>query len=196
MTYNDNIFKIEFNNVPPQKGSVLISEPFLQDSYFQRSVIFLTEHSDNGSMGFVLNKNLDIFLNDIIKGLEIDKKIPVFLGGPVNVDTLFFLHNLDFIPDSYKVTDNVYLNGDFEFLKDYLNSGGKIEGKIKFFFGYSGWEEDQLIDELEENSWLVTAIPEKELLSTKNQKVWEKTLSSLGGKYKKWTQFPKDPALN
>ncbi len=196
MTYNENVFKIEFNNVPPKKGSVLISEPFSQDSYFQRSVVFLTEHTDNGSMGFVLNKSLDVNLNELIKGLEIDKKIPVFLGGPVNVDTLFYLHTLSFIPDSYQVTDTVYLNGDFDFLKEYINNGGDIDGNIKFFFGYSGWSENQLKDELSENSWLVSIITDNELLTTKNKKIWEKTLSSLGAKYKKWTQFPKNPTLN
>ena len=196
MEYNDDVFKIEFNNVPPSKGSVLISEPFLQDSYFQRAVVYLTEHTNEGSMGFVLNKNLDISLNDLIKGVTVDKKIPVFLGGPVNVETLFFLHTLNFIPDSYQVTDTVYLNGDFELLKDYINSGAEIEGKIKFFFGYSGWSEDQLKDELKENSWLVGAISDNDILKTNNQKTWENTLSSLGEKYKKWTKFPKDPTLN
>lgn len=196
MMYNEDSFKIEFNNIPPAKGSVLISEPFSQDSYFQRSVVFLTEHSDAGSMGFMLNKNLDISLNDLIKGITIEQKIPVFLGGPVNVDTLFFIHTLTFIPESYKVTDTIYLNGDFDLLKDYINNGGEIEGKVRFFFGYSGWEKRQLMDELKENSWLVGGITDKEMLNTRNLKVWEKTLSSLGEKYKKWTKFPKDPTLN
>jgi putative transcriptional regulator len=196
MGFNEDAFKIEFNNIPPQKGSVLISEPFLQDSYFQRSVIFLTEHSETGSMGFVLNKNLDISLNELVKGISVNEEIPVFLGGPVNVDTLFFIHTLKFIRESYRVTDTIYLNGDFDMLKDYINNGGEVEGKIKFFFGYSGWEKKQLMDELKENSWLVGGITDKDMLSTDNKKVWEKALSALGEKYKKWTKFPKDPTLN
>lgn len=196
MLFNEELFKIEFNNIPPQKGSILISEPFLKESYFQRAVIYLTDHSELGSMGFVLNKSLEIGLNDLIKGITVDKKIPVFLGGPVNVDTLFFIHNLAFIPGSYKITDTIFLNGDFNFLKEYINSGAEIEGKIKFFFGYSGWQKNQLMDELKENSWLVGAISEKEILSTQSHRIWEKSLSALGDKYKKWTKFPKDPSLN
>jgi len=196
MIYNEDAFKIEFNNVPPTKGSVLISEPFLQDSYFQRAVVYLTEHSEVGSMGFVLNKSLDIGLNELVKGVNIKEKIPVFLGGPVHVETLFYLHTFRFIPDSYPVSDTVFLNGDFELVKDYINSGGEIEGKIKFFFGYSGWSDNQLLEEIKENAWLVGGISDEEILSTNSVKVWEKTLSSLGERYKKWTKFPKDPTLN
>jgi putative transcriptional regulator len=195
MKYEDS-FKIETNHVQPEKGSVLISEPFLQDSYFQRAVVYLTEHSDDGSMGFVLNKNLDVNLNDLVKGIDSHLNIPVFLGGPVNVDTLFFLHRLHFIPNSYKVSDNIYLNGDFELLKDYINSGENINGKVKFFFGYSGWGSNQLMDEIKENSWLVGNISQEAIFCNNCSKVWEKTVSSLGDKYRRWTTFPKNPSLN
>ncbi len=196
MPFDEDSFKIKYNNVVPAKGSILISEPFLIDSYFQRAVVFLAEHSTEGSMGFVLNKNLDISLSELIKDLTVKQHIPVFLGGPVNVDTLFFLHNLPFIPQSHPISDTLFLNGDFDFLKDYINAGGEIDGKIKFFFGYSGWNQNQLTEELKENAWLVGSIPEIDTLQTNTVKVWEKALASLGEKYKKWTKFPKDPSLN
>lgn len=196
MRYNEDVFKIEFNNVEPTKGCVLISEPFLQDAYFQRSVVYLVDHSESGSMGFVLNKELDIDLCNLIEDIHSETKIPVFLGGPVSVETLFYIHTFPFISDSYKITDTLYLNGDFELLKDYINAGGEIEGKIKFFFGYSGWENNQLKLELKENSWMVGSVTEKEVLKSKNVKVWEHTLAKLGEKYKQWAKFPKDPNLN
>lgn len=196
MRYNEDVFKIEFNNVQPTKGCVLISEPFLQDAYFQRSVVYLIDHSELGSMGFVLNKELDINLSDLIGDIKCETKIPVFLGGPVSVETLFYIHTFSFIPESYKITDTLYLNGDFEFLKDYINSGGEIEGKIKFFFGYSGWEKNQLMEELKENSWMVGSVTDNEVLKSRDVKVWEHTLAKLGEKYKQWAKFPKDPTLN
>lgn len=196
MKYNEDIFKIEFNNVEPSKGCVLISEPFLQNAYFQRSLVYLIDHSEIGSMGFVLNKQLDIDLSDLISEIHTKTKIPVFLGGPVGVETLFYIHTFPFIPESYKITDKLYLNGDFELLKDYINSGGEIEGRIKFFFGYSGWEKEQLKDEINENSWLVGAVPENDVLKSEETDAWEQALDTLGGKYKQWAKFPKDPSLN
>lgn len=196
MKYNEDIFKIEFNNVQPQKGRVLISEPFLQDAYFQRSVVYLIDHSEIGSMGFVLNKELDVDLSDLVTELQAKEKIPVFLGGPVAIETLFYIHTFSFIPNSYKITDTLYLNGDFDLIKDYINSGGDVDGKIKFFFGYSGWEKNQLLNEIKENSWLVGSVTDSEVLKNEDVKVWEKTLSKLGEKYKQWTRFPKNPDLN
>lgn len=196
MKFNNDMFKIESNDVMPTKGCVLISEPFLQDKYFQRSVVYLIDHTEKGSMGLVLNKELDIDLSELVEGIHSEQKLPIFLGGPVSVETLFYLHTLESIPDSYQVSDNLYLNGDFDLLKDYINTGGLIEGKIKFFFGYSGWEEGQLMDEINQNSWLVGSLPEEEVLRNKDEKVWEETLETLGDRYKVWTKFPKNPSLN
>ena len=92
MAPRKDIFKIEHNNLPPEKGKILISEPFLNDLYFQRSVVLLIEHNENGSMGFVLNKKTDLWLNDLLDGLDHLPRIPVYLGGPVSFDRLFFIH--------------------------------------------------------------------------------------------------------
>lgn len=196
MKFNEDIFKIEFNNVLPTKGCVLISEPFLQDAYFQRSVVLLIDHSEIGSMGFVLNKELEIDLSELIEDVHSEKKLPIFLGGPVAVETLFYIHSFKFIPNSYQISDTLFLNGDFDLLKDYINSGGDIDGKVKFFFGYSGWDQNQLMEEIEQNSWLVGSISDNDILRNEQGEVWEKTLSSLGERYKQWTKFPKDPSLN
>lgn len=188
--------KISHNNIPPSKTCVLISEPFLQDSSFQRSVIFLTEYSEKGAMGFVLNKPLDLSLSDLIKGINVSTHLPVYYGGPVDVDILFFIHTLSFIPESYPISDKLFLNGDFEFLIDYINSGVSLEGKIKFFFGYSGWSGGQLETEITENSWLVGKLSEEELFEPHDEKVWTDALLKLGEKYRAWTRFPKNPELN
>ncbi|MDR3704424.1 MAG: YqgE/AlgH family protein [Paludibacteraceae bacterium] len=196
MEYNEDIFKIEFNNIQPTKGCVLISEPFLQDAYFQRSVILLVDHTDKGSMGLVLNKELEVDLCDLVEGFDVKYKTPIFLGGPVAVETLFYIHTFQFIPNSYPITDSLYLNGDFDLLKDYINQGGETDGKIKFFFGYSGWDKEQLMNEIKENSWMVSSISDTDILNNHTMEVWENTLSGLGDKYKQWTKFPKDPSLN
>src|SRR5258708_37499099 len=75
----------------PAPGILLIADPFLKDPNFMRTVVFLCEHQDEGSFGFVLNKNYEYTLDELVSGLEDLKKIPVYLGGPVQMDTIHFL---------------------------------------------------------------------------------------------------------
>ena len=89
-----NIFKITHNDVLPIQGSILIAEPFLQDAYFQRSVVLLIEHTEHGSMGFVLNKKTDLIVNSFFKEFAEFPEIPIYLGGPVSPNRLFFIHSL------------------------------------------------------------------------------------------------------
>jgi putative transcriptional regulator len=194
--YKD-LFKIKHNTLLPEKGKILISEPFLQDMYFQRSVILLIEHSTNGSMGFVLNKKTNLLLNIFIEGLEETPFIPLFRGGPVSSDRLFFIHSLgDEIPDSVQIDDNLYFDGDFESLNYYLLSGKPVEGKIKFFLGYSGWTKNQLADEIKRDSWLVSTASVRKILLAESETFWKNSVEAMGGSYKHWINYPKDPLLN
>lgn len=195
--YRD-IFKIKHNNVLPAQGSILISEPFLQDAYFQRSVVLLIEHTREGSMGFVLNKKTDLVVNTFFPELEGLPDIPIYLGGPVSADHLFFIHSLGdlIIPGSIKVSDQLYFDGNFEALKRYIMNGHSIEGKVKFFLGYSGWTEGQLCSEINRNSWVVSPTTDESLLSADGDSYWKHSLELLGAHYTSWTKYPKDPYLN
>lgn len=198
MATNNDIFKITHNNLLPNKGDILISEPFLQDIYFQRSVILLIEHTRKGSMGFVLNKKTELIVNKFFTELEDSPEIPIYLGGPVSSNRLFFIHSLgeDIIPDTVKINDNLYFDGDFKFLKNYILSGNPIEGKVKFFLGYSGWSKGQLRQEISSNSWLVSSAANESMLYAEDEKYWKISLKSLGNQYETWANFPKDPYLN
>lgn len=196
-TYN-NIFKITHNNLLPAQGSILISEPFLQDAYFQRSVVLLIEHNTQGSMGFVLNKKTDLIVNTFFPELEEYPEIPIYLGGPVSANRLFFIHSLGdlIIPDSVKIKDRLYFDGDFEALKRYIQNGHSIEGKVKFFLGYSGWTEGQLGNEISKNSWVVSHAAKENVLLADGESFWKNSLEQLGSNYEAWTKYPKDPYLN
>ncbi len=196
-TYN-NIFKITHNNLLPAQGSILISEPFLQDAYFQRSVVLLVEHNTQGSMGFVLNKKTDLILNTFFPELEEYPEIPIYLGGPVSANRLFFIHSLGdlIVPDSVKIKDRLYFDGDFEALKRYIQNGHSIEGKVKFFLGYSGWTEGQLGNEINKNSWVVSHAAKENVLLADGESFWKNSLEQLGSNYEAWTKYPKDPYLN
>ena len=196
-TYN-NIFKITHNNLLPAQVSILISEPFMQDAYFQRSVVLLVEHNTQGSMGFVLNKKTDLIVNTFFPELEEYPEIPIYLGGPVSANRLFFIHSLGdlIVPDSVKIKDRLYFDGDFEALKRYMQNGHSIEGKVKFFLGYSGWTEGQLGNEINKNSWVVSHAAKENVLLADGESFWKNSLEQLGSNYEAWTKYPKDPYLN
>ena len=192
------MFHIENNHILPTKGNILISEPFLDDKYFGRSVVLLVEHDENlGSMGFVLNKPMKTRLNDFFPELKSIPDIPLFQGGPVGTDKLYFIHTLgDMIPYSTAIGDELFFDGDFNCIKSYISEGNSVEGKIKFFLGYSGWSQKQLNDEISCNSWLVSKFDESRMMKHEGEICWKRALQSLGDKYKSWANFPKRPFLN
>lgn len=197
MYSNTDIFKIETNHVVPARGKILISEPFLCDHMFGRSVILLVDHTKDGTMGLVLNKPLPLFLNDVLQDFNYQENIPIYKGGPLSTDTLFYLHTLKDITGSLPISNGFYLNGDFDAVKEYILQGNPVKGKIRFFLGYSGWEYDQLCQELKENTWLVG----KENIDTimdenAGAELWKNSLGKLGSKYEMWSRFPQIPTLN
>ena len=197
MDTNADIFKIETNHVVPSRGKVLISEPFLYDEMFGRSVILLVDHSTDGTMGLVLNKPLPLSLNDVLKEFKDISNIPIYKGGPLSTDTLFYLHTLKDVEDSLQIGKGVYLNGDFDAIRRYILQGNNIDGKIRFFLGYSGWEHDQLCQEIEENTWLIGSTSIASLMNEKGSaELWKNVLGQLGGKYEIWSRFPQIPTLN
>ncbi|MEG1616998.1 MAG: YqgE/AlgH family protein [Bacteroidales bacterium] len=197
MILKTNLFKIQHSDLKPETGSVLISEPFLTEAYFQRAVILLVEYHTEGSMGLVLNKPTGVILNDLIEGLDTVEDIPVYCGGPVRHDRLFYLHTLgDLIPGSLPIGDQLYIDGDFETLLAYIRCGNKIKGRIRFFMGYSGWEHQQLLEEIRENAWLVAENKTLPDLSGEGDDFWRQTLMKQDRKYAQWLNYPKEPYLN
>ncbi len=196
MNMDRDIFKIQSNNLIPSRGKVLISEPFLSDATFGRSVILLIDHSQEGSMGLIMNKQLPLFLNDIIQEFKYLEDIPLYKGGPVGGDALFYLHTLEDIPGAFQVSKGLFLNGDFEVIKKYILQGNSTEGKLRFFLGYSGWESDQLSQEIRENTWILSKEESDYLMNEDSKSMWKHTLEKLGSKYQTWSRFPQDPSLN
>ncbi len=190
-----DFLNIEHENLAPKQGRILISEPLLSDTYFKRSVVLLTEHSDKGAVGFVLNKPVDLPLNEVLADFP-DFNAQVYIGGPVAKDTIHFLHTLgELVPNSVHVMDNIYWGGDFDSLKELIGEGIVEPAQVRFFLGYSGWSPDQLEGEIEENAWLVTRVESEKIMSA-DKDIWKKTLDELGKKYKVWANFPENPAMN
>lgn len=196
MKLNTNIFRIETNHVAPRQGSILIAEPFLAGSYFNRSIILLASFNESGAVGFILNKKVDFPVEDIFVDFP-DFDSEIHIGGPVGTDSVYFIHTLgNAIPESMHIFDNLYWGGDFEVLKTQIKLGLVSSSQVRFFLGYSGWEPGQLEEEIKENSWLVTNIPQDELMTINENTMWADTVRSMGGKYKMWENFPENPSLN
>lgn len=180
----------------PERGRLLIAEPaILNDSSFRRSIILLTEHTDNSSVGFILNRPLNHTLNDLVP--EIDCDFTVYQGGPVEQDNLYFIHKVPhLIPNSIEVANGIFWGGSFEHIKELLNNKKLKSTDIRFFLGYSGWDVNQLEDELYSNSWFVSENDYRNILSTDNETFWKDKLLQKGGKYKIWANAPSDVQMN
>ena len=196
MKINTNIFRIETNHVAPRQGCVLIAEPFLSGSYFNRSIIIIASYSENGAVGFILNKKVDYPVEDIFVDFpNFDSEIHI--GGPVGTDSIYFIHTLgNVIPDSVLIKENLYFGGDFNALKLQIKLGLVAHNQVRFFLGYSGWDAGQLDEEINENSWLVADISEADLMNFEENTMWSKSVRAMGGRYSMWENFPENPSLN
>lgn len=189
-------FKIEANHKKPYQGCILIAEPFLNDIYFKRSIILITEHNANGSVGFVINKPVTMQLNEVIADFPKFDCI-LSIGGPVNTNTIHYIHTLgNLIPNSVHVRDNIYWGGDFDTLKKLISENAITNAQIRFFLGYSGWVNNQLDEELEQNSWLVSEANSNVIMAHSMNSIWQDSLLQLGAKYKMWVNSPENPSLN
>lgn len=185
------------SRLEPSVGKLLISEPFLMDPNFKRSVVLLTEHHDEGTVGFVLNQRSALVLKDLIPELG-DADFPVYIGGPVGTDTVYFIHRCyDRLNDGEEIAKGIYWGGNFEALKILISNNQIKADEIKFFIGYSGWGEEQLEREIMENTWIVSDQYHSDVVFTNNEDdLWREVIINLGPKYAHVSNFPQNPNLN
>lgn len=180
----------------PATGRFLISEPFMSDQNFQRTVVLLVEHGEQGSLGFVLNRQLKVKIHEVVEGVP-SVDAPVFMGGPVEQNTLHFVHKLgEEIIGSRQVYENIYWGGSFEDLQEKLRLGLISAHDILFFIGYSGWGPGQLDFELEKKSWIVAPEDPNFIFRDHYEDMWREVLKSMGTKYQIISNYPIDPRLN
>ena len=180
----------------PCVGRLLVSEPFLMDSYFKRTVILLGEHGEDGTVGFILNKPTDLTLNDALEDFPpFDAQL--YFGGPVQTDTIHFLHTLGKrLEGSKEILPGIWWGGSLETLKLLIETNQVHKDDIRFFAGYSGWEPHQLEDEMKGRTWLVFNAKKDFAFSEKPEELWGEVLRSMGSQYAILANFPEDPSLN
>lgn len=177
-------------------GSLLISEPFLSDSCFKRSVVLLSEHDKNGTLGFILNKPTDLKLNEAVEDFP-EFNVPLYFGGPVDTETLFYIHTLGKkLEGSREICSGIFWGGDYDQLKFLVDTKQIRENQIRFYAGYSGWEPKQLNDEIKDQAWILSESNHQFAFYQNPRLLWSQVLRSMGNEYAMMANFPEDPQLN
>jgi putative transcriptional regulator len=194
-----SLIDMNFNEMPQPRVAVaktklLIAQPFLQDKHFERSVILICEHENQGTFGFILTRPTNLAVSEVIEVSSFDQILHI--GGPVEQNTLHFIHTLPEIPKALPLKDGVYWGGDFEYVKSLAIANRLNAENSRFFVGYSGWGKDQLLQEVQENSWFVVDYDLQFIFEQEGEKLWHNILKNLGGRYKVFANYPKDPKLN
>lgn len=198
MGENDRIWSYEFEKGKDiTAGKLLLSEPFMFDENFKRTVVLVCSNdNENGTVGLILNKGINIRLQDVIEDFP-HFKGKVFLGGPVGTDTIQFIHSLgDELEGSRKLNDNLYWGGNFKHLMVMISEGKVQPEDVSFYLGYSGWEPGQLQQEMEDNSWIVAKATHKHIFRNDVQTLWREVMSEMGGVYSTMSNYPESPILN
>lgn len=190
------ITQMKMTKLQIKRGRALVAEPFMLDSNFKRAVILLCEHENDGSLGFILNKSLDMEINELIADFP-DFDTKVFYGGPVQTDTIHYIHNVgDLLEDSQKLMNGVYWGGDFEKLKFLISTKMITPENIRFFVGYSGWSTGQLKEELDLGSWVTADMHANFVFKSDPHELWQEVMEEKGDHYSVIAQMPEGLTWN
>lgn len=166
-----------------KNGIILLAEPFMLDPNFRRAAVLLCEHSPEGSVGFVINRPTEYRIDELLEDFPEFDSI-VYQGGPVETNTIHYLHNVgDLLEDCAIVSDGVYWGGDFDKLKFLISSGLITPDNIRFYVGYSGWDEGQLSDEMATGSWVPADMHPNYVFKTNPDSLWQQVMHNKGDVY-------------
>ncbi|MEI8033418.1 MAG: YqgE/AlgH family protein [Chlorobiaceae bacterium] len=177
-------------------GKLLLASANLLESNFKRTVLIMCEHNEKGSLGFILNRPMEFKVREAVAGFEEIGEL-LHMGGPVQVDTVHFLHARgDLIEDSLEIIPGLFWGGDREELSYLLNTGVMHPSEIRFFLGYAGWTAGQLEAEFEEGSWYTADASKEFIFSDAYERMWSRSVRSKGGQYQLIANSPELPGLN
>ena len=166
-------------------GHLLIAMPSLMDPNFSRTVTYICEHSDEGAIGLVINRPLDIDLGEVFRQLNLDdadpdmSELPVLHGGPVQMDRGFVIHDSAMPWESTtNVADSIHVTTSQDILLSM--AGGKGPNRAAVALGYAGWGAGQLEREMAENSWLSTPADTQILFDTPFADRWREAAGLIG----------------
>ncbi len=184
------------SDIDLKPGTLLIAAPTLVDPNFRRAIILLCDHNSDGSFGLVINRRLDATLSDVVEDFD-DFDGPLSVGGPVQTDTLHYLHQaLGDVPDAVHIMDNVHWGGSFESVRVMMKESASVSQNLRFFLGYAGWGPGQLAAEIDQGGWVLTEGRAEDVFSDDLDSLWRTVLRRMGGEYAILANFPEDPRMN
>ncbi len=176
------------------RGKLLIASPALADPNFERTVVLITEHAEEGAMGIVLNRPAETEVADVLPELAaVAADEPIFVGGPVQPEALVVLGEFNDPDKAARIVvadvGLVAASTDLDELPEALRRG-------RVYAGYSSWGSGQLEAELEEDAWIVEPPIPAELFPDDPATLWHDVLDRMGGQYALVARMPEDPRLN
>lgn len=193
------LFNIDIATSAPQQGAIIVAEPFLSDEYFNHAVVSLVDYSPGEkTMGIVMNRTSGYTLRQVIEGFDDNIDIPIFLGGPMSRNRLFYIHRLgNLFSGAIEVSPGLWIGGNYDQVLQYVRDGYPDDDLIRFFVGYSGWDKGQLEDEIKDHVWAVAPpLSPKEMLTGNDDAYWHKVVKGMGAEYRGWQMHPMFPAAN
>lgn len=172
---------------PPRyfEGQMLLAMPAMTDPRFERTVIYMCAHNEDGAMGLVINKTLDsIDFREMLGQLDIPpgenmRNLDVHFGGPVENQRGFVLHSTDYNhPETVVMNERIGLTATLEILRDMARGGGPDQAILAL--GYAGWGAGQLEAEIQENAWLSVPYDPALVFDTEDGDKWERAFNSIG----------------
>ena len=178
------------------KGQLLLDSGSLNGSFFQRTVVLVCQHDAQGAFGLVLNRTSGNKLGEMVSAdlPEELKSQPLYVGGPVQLSALSFLHSDTFLPQA-TVLPNLELGHSLDSLLEIGVSFSPTK-KVKMFAGYAGWSAGQLEDEMKRDAWLTHPASLELVFDADPTKLWQVILRQMGGKYRILADMPEDVSLN
>jgi putative transcriptional regulator len=148
-----------------QPGTFIKATPALATTFFENSLIYITEYNSAGALGFIINQSFGRTLNEL-EEFKNCQPLPLFTGGPVDQEHLFMLHNRpDLLDYSLAIANGIYMGGALKQAIDAFNNNTLTLQNCKLFIGYCGWDAEELEAEIEEGSWTIEDLPDVILLN-------------------------------
>jgi putative transcriptional regulator len=176
------------------RGQLLIASPSLLDPNFRRAVVLVTEHSDDGAAGLVLNRPSPAEVAEVVPVLEplVDDGDPVWVGGPVQPEAVLVLGEF---PDPEDAAVPLFGSLGFPSLEE-PDDVVPLTTRRRVFAGYAGWGAGQLEDELDRDDWILEPAQPDDAFTDAPEELWRDVLRRKGGVYELVARMPEDPSLN
>lgn len=190
--YND-LLKVPPTGLLPKEGRLLISSPYYNDTFFNRSVVLLTDITADATAGLIINKQLPYTVREMVGEIRVDEQI--YFGGPVMPEGVFLIHSFNNCKESSRLLDNVYV-GYNPVLLSLIEHNAIPNLRRKFLLGYAGWAKGQLESEILNDMWVVAEGSYSTVFNTPANLVWETAVANLGDKYSHWLRMPEKIGYN